>query len=243
MNGLISGRGDSISIGDAVAYLAVLILSLSLVVYLIIDPIAYKANFSYASGVKNVRKEAYQKGQYVVFETDKQNPYEVFAFIFLFAFFSSLIILIFLGGLATNTIDATLVPAAEFLIAMWVIFTGLYVLYMLTWMNQLVFVTNAGIELRLLDAKGRTTNQFIRWSNIAQIQIYETDKGRDRFAIHIMNGDHKPLVKIYGDWINAKLFCRDALKNVHSSRFTLLAMNYFSKYAAKETDLPEPPVD
>jgi hypothetical protein len=239
----LSGRGHHISIGDAVAYLAVLILSISLVVYLIIDPIAYKANFSYTTAVKNFRKEAHQRNQYVVYETDKQNPYEVFGFIFLFAFFSFLIILIFLGGLATNTIDATLVPAAEFMIAMWAIFTGLYVLYMLTWMNRLVFVTNTGMELRLLDAKGRTTNQFIRWINIAQIQIYETQQGGDRFAIHLMNSDHKPLVKIYGDWINAKLFCRDALKQIHSSRFTLEAMNYFSKYAAKATDIPEPPID
>jgi hypothetical protein len=226
-----------------VAYLAVLILSINLVVYLIIDPIAYKANFSYTSAVKNFRKEAHQKGHYVVYETDKQNPYEVFGFILLFDIFSFIIILIFLGGLANNTIDGILVPAAEFLIGMWVIFTSLYVLYMLTWMNQLIFVTNAGIELRLLDAKGRTTNQFIRWLNIAQIRIYETQQGGDRFAIHLMNSDQKPLVRMYGDWINAKLFCRDALRYVRSSCYTKEAMNYFSKYAANATDAPEPPVD
>lgn len=226
------------SSGISALLLFLLMVPVCVVDYISLKPYVDRANDRYFGMMSKAKKEASRKGQYMVYKTDI-SPNSAFGFIILMMMASLGMIAYFTArpGIGDVSLDSLLVDAG-LIVGTWALVTVGYIYAMHGGRDELYFVSDAGIEKKVIDSRGETSRLFA-WGDIDCVNVNPTDDDA-RFTLTIFwTGDDR--MDLYGNWMNADLLCRDLLANRPSAMFTKKAVDMLSRRAAKAGKAPRIP--
>lgn len=226
------------SSGISALLLILLMVPVCVVDYILLRPHVDRANDRYFGMMSKAKKEASRKGQYMVYKTDI-SPNSAFGFIIFMMMASLGMITYFTArpGIGDASLDSILVDAG-IIIGVWALVTVGYIYSMHSGRDELYFVSDAGIEKKVIDSRGETS-RLLTWKDIDCVNVNPTDDDA-KFTLTIFWASDDRM-DFYGNWMNADLLCRDLLVNRPSNMFTKKAMDMLSRRAAKAGKIPRTP--
>lgn len=216
--------------GISALLLVFLLIPICILAYIVLKPHVDRANDQHFEMMKRSTKEASRKGQYLVYKTDVW-PNSAFGFIVIMVMITLGLIAFFTLTPETEEFSVeSILLYAGIIVCLWALIAVGYILAMRGGRDELYFVSERGIERKVLDSKGETSKSFA-WTEIDSISVNRTDD-EARFTLTIFWTDDDR-VDVLGNWVNVDILCRDLLANRPTDRFTKKALDILTRSAAQ----------